>query len=102
MKIMKDFRNDLLKRREVKLLMEADKNPGIANASKDIAGQFKVNENVVVVRTVGSRFGRGTFLLDAFVYDSEADKVKTEPKKKAKKKEGEAAQAAPAPAGGKK
>ena len=102
MKTVKDFRNDLLKRREVKLLMEAEKNPGMANATTDIAKQFKVSEDVVALKLVGSRFGRGTFMIDAFVYDSAADKANIEPKKKVKKKEGEAAQAAPAPAGGKK
>jgi ribosomal protein S24E len=92
MDTIKDFRNDLLKRREVKLVVTADKNPGFADATKAIADKFKSNEDVIVVRTLKSKFGRDSFLIDAFIYDSVQDKNTFEPKKKEKKKEGAAAQ----------
>ena len=88
MDTIKDFRNDLLKRREVKLVVTADKNPGFADATKAIADKFKSNEDVIVVRTLKSKFGRDSFLIDAFIYDSVQDKNIFEPKKKEKKKEG--------------
>jgi len=107
MKTIKNFRNDLLKRNEVKVVMSAGKNPGLATAAKNIAEHLKTKEENVVVRELKSSFGRDTFLIDAFVYDSVMDKEKIEPRKKEKKKEGEqAAPSAPAaavaPAGGKK
>ncbi len=101
MKVIKDFRNDLLKRREVKLIINADKNPGMAGASKIMSEHFKACEDCIVIKTLKSKFGRDTFLIDAFVYDSVADKQRIEPKKKEKKKE-EIGQPVTQPAGGKK
>ena len=105
MNTVKDFRNELLKRREVELVLTAEKNPGMKDAAKNIAENFKVNEELVAVKEVGSRFGRDSFVIEAMIYDSVADKNRIEPKKKEKKKEGEAAPAAqnaPAAAGGSK
>lgn len=89
MKVIKDFRNDLLKRREVKVVMTSEKNPGMANASKVMAEHFKACEDCIAIKTLKSKFGRDTFLVDALVYDSVADKIRIEPKKKEKKKEGQ-------------
>jgi ribosomal protein S24E len=96
MKVIKDFKNDLLKRREVKIVMNAEKNPGFANALKMVAEHFKVGENVIAVKELKSKFGRDTFLVDASIYQNVKDKEMIEPKKKVKKKEGEAAASAPA------
>ena len=102
MNITKDFKNALLKRREVELVLTAEKNPGMQDAAKNIAENFKVNEDSIVVKAVRRRFGRDSFSIEAMIYDSVEDKNKVEPKKKEKKVEGEA-QTAPAPAaGGKK
>lgn len=92
--IMKDSKNELLKRREIKLVVANEKNPGFANAMKIISEQFKADEKNIVVKEVKSKFGRDTFLIDALIYDSPEDKERIEPKKKEKKKaEGAAAQA---------
>lgn len=88
MNTIKDFRNDLLKRRELKLVVNAGKNPGFAEALKNVADKFKAKEENIVVREVKSKFGRDTFLIDAYIYDSAEDKANIEPKKKEKKKEG--------------
>jgi len=102
MDIIKDFKNELLKRREVKLVVNAEKNPGFANAIKMIAEHFKADENLIVVKELKSKFGRDTFLIDALIYNSVKDKEEIEPKKKLKKSaEAQAGAAAPA-AGGKK
>jgi ribosomal protein S24E len=100
MKTIMDFKNDLLKRREIKLIIEAQANPGFSNALKMIAEQFKSKEEEIVVKTVKSKFGRNTFLIDAFIYDSAQDKARIEPKKKVKK--GAPGQEQPQAAGGKK
>ena len=84
MNTMKDFKNTLLKRREVKVLIQAEKNPGFQQAIQIIAQQFKVTEDVIAVKIVKSKFGRDTFLIDAFIYNSPADKLVFEPKPKVK------------------
>ncbi len=85
MKALIDFKNSLLKRREVKLVIESEKNPGMQEAAKAIAENFKVSEDVVAVKALKSKFGRKTFLVDAFIYDSVNDKNNIEPKKKKNK-----------------
>ncbi len=81
-----DQRNDLLKRREVNIILDSDSNPGFENARKAIADKFKVDESVVIVRAVRSQFGRSNFLVNSVIYDSVSDKDKIEPKKKEKTK----------------
>jgi ribosomal protein S24E len=85
MKTLKDFRNELLKRREVKVILPLGSNPGFQNSSNLIAQQFKAKEDSIVVKTIKSKFGRDTFLIDAYIYDSIKDKELIEPKKKVKK-----------------
>jgi len=82
MEILKDVKNELLKRREVKVIVNADSNPGIAEAAKIIANKFKSPEENVAVKTLKSKFGRDTFLIDAFVYDRLEDKGEMEIKPK--------------------
>lgn len=85
MKLIKEFKNSLLKRKEVELSDSYESNPGLEKARKEVAGHFKVAEDVVVVRKVGSSFGANEFVVEVFIYDSVADKEKIEPKKKEKK-----------------
>jgi ribosomal protein S24E len=98
MEIIKDLKNDLLKRREVKLLIKSDKNPGFTAALDKVAEKFNVNKDFVFVNNVRSKFGRDTFLIDAFVYHSAEDKERLKPKTKVKK----SGEAAPAKAAGAK
>src|SRR3989337_1352699 len=98
MNVIKDFRNDLLKRKEVKIVINAEKNPGIISSAKIVADNFKVDENLVVLKTLKSKFGRDTFLIEAFIYNSLADKEMIEPKNKVKKIEQPAVAPAPAAA----
>lgn len=94
MKILTDTKNALLKRREIKIVVEASGNPGFEQARKIVVDKCKASEENIVVNNVKGKFGRDTFLIDAFVYDSVKDKETIEPKPKAKK--GEAGAAAPA------
>jgi len=87
MKVIDDFRNDLLSRREIKAVVSSSGNPGFAEAGKMVSESLKAVEENIVVRNVLSKFGRDSFLIDAYVYDSEEHKNKIEPKKKEKKKE---------------
>ena len=86
METTKDFKNNLLKRRELSLVIDSDKNPGMASVAKTISEKFKSAEDVIVVKNLDSRFGRKSFFVEAFIYDSVADKARIEPKKKEKKK----------------
>lgn len=88
MKMIQDMRNELLRRREVKLIVEAERNPGSDFGRKEVASKFKSDENLVVVKKIGSKFGRNTFLIDAFIYDSADMKEKIEQKPKVKKTAG--------------
>src|SRR3989344_5061981 len=91
--IIKDFRNDLLKRREVKLVLEEESNPGYTKSKEAIAKKFKSPEVNIVVKHLKSKFGRKTFLIDAFIYDSEEDRKRIEHDKKESAKKNSAKEA---------
>ncbi len=85
MKLIQDKQNPLLKRKEVKIIIEAEKNPTMQEASKSVAEKFKIAEEVVAVKQIKGKFGRKTFLISAHIYDNKEDKEKIEPKSKKKK-----------------
>jgi len=86
MNIVKDFKNDLLKRRELVVGIEAEQNPGIEYSKEEAVKKFKVDKELVVVKKVGSSFGSNKFNVELFIYDSVEIKDKVEPKIKQKKK----------------
>ncbi|MEK6893661.1 MAG: hypothetical protein AABX07_05675 [Nanoarchaeota archaeon] len=91
MKIINDFRNELLNRREAKAIVESENNPSFQSAVKMISEQFKAVEELIAIKRISGKFGRDSFLLEAFIYDSIKDKENKEPRKRIKvKKEGEA------------
>lgn len=85
MKIEKDFRNDLLKRREILFSLEEKSNPGFSKMQEHCANHFKIEPERVVIKRVFSNFGSHEFFAEALIYDSIEDKINTEPKAKAKK-----------------
>ena len=84
MKVIKDFRNDLLKRREVEMVIEADNNPGFSESGNRITKEFNVALDNVAVKAIRGKFGSNEFLIEAFIYDSVSDLEKIEPKPKVK------------------
>ena len=88
MKIIEDKKNELLNRREVKLLISAEKNPGYEHSAKVVSEHFKAAAENVAVKEVKSKFGRDTFLINANIYENTSDKENMEPKKKVKKEAG--------------
>lgn len=88
MELRKDFRNELLKRREIHGVLQSEKNPGLGEVRKLVAGKFKVGEDAVALKFVKNNFGSNEFLVEAFVYDSAEDLLNTEQVKKVKKKVG--------------
>lgn len=82
MNIIEDKDNKILNRKEVKLIVEAGKNPSMEEAIEKVAIQFKSEKENIVIKQIKGKFGRDTFLISAFIYRSKEDKEKTEPKKK--------------------
>ena len=66
----KEKRNELMKRREVELIRESEKNPSFAEVSKLISEEFKAPEENIMVENVKGKFGRNTFLMRASIYDT--------------------------------
>lgn len=85
MKIVKEFRNDLLKRKEIQFSIEAEKNPGFEGSMRALADKYKVSEDNMVVKNMRNNFGKKEFFVEAFIYDTKEDKVDTERKLKVKK-----------------
>lgn len=86
MKIIEDKNNSLLKRREIKVIVESEKNPSMQEAGKLILEHFKAQEENVAIKQIKGKFGRNTFLITANIYHNKEDKEKTEPKAKKKEK----------------
>lgn len=83
---MKDFKNNLMKRREVVIELESPSNPGYQAAKEAISSKFKVDESCVLIKKVEGSFGSNKFTIDAFIYDSVENRQSAEPKKKGKEK----------------
>jgi len=86
MKIIADNKNDLLSRREIKIIIESGKNPTFDEASEIVAKEFKAEKDNIIIDNIKGKFGRKTFLISGKIYNSKEDKEKIEPKKKEKKK----------------
>jgi len=85
MQILKETKNDLFKRKEIKIILPSEKTPSYVEISKLLSEKFNSAEENIVVNKVKGRFGAKTFLIEASIYDSKEDKEKTERKPKEKK-----------------
>jgi len=85
MNTVRDFRNDLLNRKEIVLSIDSDSNPGYARMQQECADHFKVEQERIVIKKVWNNFGSRKFFVEVFLYDSVSDKDKTEVKPKVKK-----------------
>ena len=92
MKIVQDNQNELLNRREVKVVVDSSSNPSMDESRKIIADEFKVAEEGVLIKRIMGKFGRKTFLITANIYKSKEDKEKAEPKSKKELAEQKAAE----------
>ena len=87
METVEDNNNFLTNRREVKIIVEAEKNPSFEEASDLIVKEFKADKELVVVSGIKGKFGRNTFLIQAVIYKSKEDKENFEGKKEVKPKQ---------------
>lgn len=86
MEILENINNSLLNRQEIKVLVESPITPSFIDAEKIISDKFSKSTETIAIKNVKGKFGRNTFLIHSFIYDSKENKDKIEPKKKEKKK----------------
>ncbi len=82
MKVLQDKQNELLNRKEIKIVVEAGKNPTFDEATEIVAKEFKANKEGIKIKKIIGKFGRNTFLITANIYKNKTDLDKTEVKKK--------------------
>ena len=70
MDIKKDNKNELMNRREIQAVVTSDKTPSFAEVSKMVGDKFKADDDQIMVEKVGGKFGKGTFLIEADIYDT--------------------------------
>ena len=85
MKILNEFENILLKRRELEFVVRESSNPGFEKMREMVAKEFNSETGNVVVKNVKNNFGDNNFVVSAFIYDSAEGLKMTEPEKKEKK-----------------
>ncbi len=87
METMKNIRNELFNRQEISFLVEGDKNPSFEEMKKLASEKLSKPEENIDVYGVKGKFGRGTFLVKAFVYDSHSDLKKAIQKSRKQRRE---------------
>jgi len=80
------YKEPFIEKEEVKMILFQESNPSFQEASKLIAEHAKKSEDAVVIKAVKGKFGRKSFLIDAYVYHTKEDKESIEPKKKLRKR----------------
>ena len=85
MKVIREAKNKMLKRKELVVKEFYDSNPGFSGATKLISEKFGANDDVIVIKKINGSFGTREFLIEAYIYESGADKERAEPKAKEKK-----------------
>jgi len=90
MEVLKELKNDLLKRNEVEVVITQDKNPTTEEAIQAIAKQFKASEDTIKIKGINGKFGSHEFTIGANIYNTKEDKdtieVKTKQEKEAEAK----------------
>jgi ribosomal protein S24E len=83
------FENDnkLMKRKELRLHLVSEKNPGFEEISKKISEKYSVPQDQIVVYSVKNSFGSNKFNVEAYIYNSKEDKEKMIVKTKKQRKE---------------
>ncbi len=85
MKIITEFNNSLLHRKDVVLMKSFASNPGVESVKQAVAEHYKTTPDCVVVLGIHGGFGLSVFRIEARVYDSAEKLLIVEPKIKAKK-----------------
>ena len=70
MEVTKDFKNELMQRRELDVVIESPKNPSFAEVSKMVSEEFKSPEDQIMIERIKGTFGRNTFIINASIYNT--------------------------------
>ncbi len=82
MEIVREIKNELLKRKEIEASMSNIGNPGVEATLKMLASKFNAPEEHIVVNTIKNRYGMNVFDVRAYIYDSLEAKSRLEKVKK--------------------
>ncbi len=97
MEYKKNIKNQLMKRQEISFIVQSEKNPGFSETRRKISQESNKPEENIDVYGVHGKFGRDTFLVKAYVYDTKKDldaiKLLTKTKKQRKLEKEEAKKA---------
>ena len=80
----KNEHNILLNRHEIRFIAKAGKTPTFAEVTKLAAEQAKKPEENMHIETIKGKFGRESFLVKAYAYESKEDREKNHPVKQKK------------------
>lgn len=99
-KINKVEEKPLLARKEISghIMFEGKSTPSNENVRKAIASELKADEKLVIVKHIYTSFGSSEASIEAYVYNTEEDLKRIEPKQKKKEEKKPAEGAAEAPA----
>ena len=86
MKIVKNFHNKLLKRKELFLELSSPASPSFQEVEKMVAEKEGANVENLVVKFVKGGYGSKHYTAEVFVYENAQDKKDIEQRKKEKKK----------------
>ena len=89
MKILEEKENQLLKRKEIQIVLESEIVPSRASVEKLISEKFSAKIENMKIKKIQGKFGSKSFKITAKIYESEKDKNDTEIKKKKEKKKAE-------------
>lgn len=84
--ILNERKNDLFGRKEFEISLESNTSPSHEEVQKLVSEKVSSPVENLAIKKIGNRFGSNNFLVKVFVYDSEEQKNKIEPKPKAAKK----------------
>lgn len=85
MEIKENIKNELFKRQELDIELEAEKSPSFSDVKKQIAEKVGKPEETIDVLKIKGSFGKNLFKVSAYVYDSKEDLGKMIELRKTKK-----------------
>lgn len=86
MEIIKETRNEFLKRKEFEAVKGSDASPSHEDIKGLIAQKFNVEAERIAVKAIKNNFGSRDFLVNFYIYDSNNDFKKLEVRNRKKKK----------------
>lgn len=78
LKITEQKDNSLLKRKEIKGVMHADKNPSFEDVKTMLSEQLKADKELIVVKKIKGEYGSDEFSIRAIIYQTKKDLDETE------------------------